>query len=115
MPTLGVAVAILDNNCILLIKREDFEVWALPGGGVEAGESLARAAVREAREETGLEVSLTRRVGVYSRPDWEHGEPVVLFAATPLGGCVLPALSWSALSGRLYTGSSHRHSEGGRA
>ena len=45
MPTLGVAVAILNDNRILLIKREDFEVWALPGGGVDAGESLAHGRV----------------------------------------------------------------------
>jgi ADP-ribose pyrophosphatase YjhB (NUDIX family) len=85
-----VAVAILDDNRILLIKREDFEVWALPGGGVDAGESLAQAAVREAREETGLRVSLTRLVGVYSRPHWDHGgDHVVLFAAAPIGGILL--------------------------
>ena len=90
MATLGVAVAILDDNRILLIKREDFEVWALLGGGVEAGESLAQAAVREAREETGLRVSLTRLVGVYSRPDWGHGgDHVVLFAAAPIDGVLL--------------------------
>jgi ADP-ribose pyrophosphatase YjhB (NUDIX family) len=41
-----VAVAIIADNRILLIKREDLEMWALPGGGVEAGESLAQAAVR---------------------------------------------------------------------
>ena len=102
MPTLGVAVAILDDNRILLIKREDFEVWALPGGGVDAGESLAQAAVREAREETGLEVSLTCLVGVYSRPDWDHGEHVVLFAAAPIGGCLLQDTDGEALDARYF-------------
>ena len=103
MPTLGVAIAILDDNRILLIKREDFEVWALPGGGVETGESLAQAAVREAREETGLQVSLTRLVGVYSRPHWDHGgDHVVLFAAVPIGGVLLQDADGEVLDARYF-------------
>ena len=69
MPTLGVNVAILDeNHRLLLTRREDFDVWCLPGGGVEPGETLTQAARREAEEETGLQVRLTHLVGVYSRP-----------------------------------------------
>ena len=65
MPTLGVNIAIIPDDKILLTERTDFEVWCLPGGEVEPGESLAQAALRETREETGLEVELTRLVGVY--------------------------------------------------
>src|SRR5579885_3187653 len=56
---LGVGVVVQDAGRVLLIKREDFEVWALPAGGVESGETLAQTAIREVREETGLVVELT--------------------------------------------------------
>lgn len=87
MPGLAVIVAIIDDGKILLTKREDFEVWCLPGGGVEDGESLAEAGIREAKEETGLDVELTRLVGVYSRMGGGmHDVHAVLYAAKPIGG-----------------------------
>src|SRR4030095_12129429 len=87
MPGLAVIVAIIDNGKILLTKREDFEVWCLPGGGVEEGETLAESAIREVKEETGLNVELTRLVGVYSRlGGGMHGVHAVLYAAKPVGG-----------------------------
>ena len=87
MLPLGVNISIVQNGKILLTKREDFEVWCLPGGAVDEGESVAQAAIREAREETGLEVELTRLIGIYSRPNWPGaGMHIVSFAATPIGG-----------------------------
>lgn len=87
MPTLGVNVAIIHDGRVLLTLRSDFPVWCLPGGAVDDGESLAQAAVREACEETGLDVALTRLVGVYSRPNWRYGgDHAILFAARPVGG-----------------------------
>lgn len=87
MPGLAAIIAIIENGKVLLTKREDFEVWCLPGGGVEDGESLAEAAMREAKEETGIDVELTRLVGVYSRLGsmWNDVH-AVLFAARPIGG-----------------------------
>ncbi len=94
MPSLGVSVAIIHKGKVLLTKREDFEVWCLPGGGVDAGESPKEAAVREAKEETGLEVKLTRMVGTYARPAWlERGDRTILFAAKVAGGELKPQAS----------------------
>jgi ADP-ribose pyrophosphatase YjhB (NUDIX family) len=53
---------------VLLQRRRDSGLWALPGGGMEMGESLPGAAVREVREETGLEVEITGLVGTYTDP-----------------------------------------------
>lgn len=64
----GVQVVIKRENKVLLTKREDFEVWCLPGGGLNSHETFVEAAIREAREETGLEVRITRLIGAYSRP-----------------------------------------------
>ena len=84
-------VAVIDDGKILLTKREDYEVWCLPGGSVEDRESLVEAGIREAREETGLDVELTRLVGVYSRlgGGMRDGH-VILYAARPVGGKLTP-------------------------
>jgi ADP-ribose pyrophosphatase YjhB (NUDIX family) len=56
---------------VLLVKREDFRVWVVPGGSAEAGESPADCAAREAWEETGIRVAVERLVGVYgTNPDY---------------------------------------------
>jgi len=53
---------------ILLTRRSDNGRWCLPGGGMDAGESVSEACVREVLEETGLAVRVTRIVGVYTSP-----------------------------------------------
>jgi ADP-ribose pyrophosphatase YjhB (NUDIX family) len=53
---------------ILLIRRTDNGNWALPGGAIDLGESVAQAAVRETLEESGIECSVTGIVGIYSDP-----------------------------------------------
>ena len=55
---------------IVLIERKNFPFgWAFPGGFVDVGETVEHAAIREALEETSLEVELRALLGVYSRPD----------------------------------------------
>lgn len=84
------AAVIDDAGRVLLTRREDFEVWCLPGGAPEPGESLAAAAVREVAEETGLVVRLTRLVGIYSRPLLGGYHSAVLFAAARDSGTLRP-------------------------
>ena len=70
-PLLTVDTVIIFKGKIVLIKRKNppfKDHFALPGGFVEVGETVEVAAVREAKEETGLEVKLLKLLGVYSDP-----------------------------------------------
>ena len=50
---------------VLLVKRRDLPVWVLPGGGIDENESPELACIREVKEETGLEVTISRKVGTW--------------------------------------------------
>jgi ADP-ribose pyrophosphatase YjhB (NUDIX family) len=66
---LGVSVLAEDAaGAVLLELRRDCGLWGMVGGRVEAGESVAEAAIRETGEETGFKVSLTGLQGIYSEP-----------------------------------------------
>lgn len=88
------AVVVDDQGRLLLHRRRDNEMWALPGGKMELGESIGQCAIREVREETGFDVKLTGIVGIYSDPkhvySYDDGEVrqefSICFAATITAG-----------------------------
>ena len=75
IPSLTTDIFIFDENTdFILIKRKNDPFknhWALPGGFVEYGETVETAAIREAKEETNIDVELLDLVNVYSKPDRE--------------------------------------------
>lgn len=93
MSNFGVHIAIIQEGRVLLIQREDFEVWGLPGGIIDPDESIAEAAIREAGEETGLTVELTRLVGTYSVYYGQWVSHSILFAAQAVGGSLQPQVN----------------------
>lgn len=70
MTTVGVAAAIFDSLGRILCVKQNYrdKLWALPGGGVERGESPVRALQREVQEESGFIVQVDELVGVYATP-----------------------------------------------
>ncbi|KUF15702.1 NUDIX domain-containing protein [Streptomyces silvensis] len=88
------AVVTDEQGRILLQRRRDNDLWALPGGGMELADSLPGAAVREVKEETGLDVVITGLVGTYTDPrhiiEYTDGEVRrqfnVCFTARIVGG-----------------------------
>jgi ADP-ribose pyrophosphatase YjhB (NUDIX family) len=62
------AVVTDNEGKILLHRRSDNDLWALPGGAMEIGESISETVVREVKEETGLDVVIERLVGIYTNP-----------------------------------------------
>lgn len=93
-------VVLNDAGQFLLIKRTDNSNWSLPGGAMDLGESIGQAAVREVREETGIDCELTGLVGIYTNPnhvleytsDGEvRQEFSIVFTARALGGEPTPS------------------------
>ena len=64
------AVALFDSGGnILLLRRKDNDKWTMPGGTLDFGESLTGCAMREIREETGLQIRITGLIGTYTDPN----------------------------------------------
>src|SRR5207244_7783084 len=90
----SVAAGVVDAGRLLPVHRADNDLWALPGGGHEVGESIEDTVVREVREETGIDVEVTGLVGLYTNPAhvmaYDDGEVrqqfSLFFRARPLAG-----------------------------
>lgn len=94
VPSVNVVV-VNDHGEILLIRRSDNDNWAVPGGGMDLGESISEAAVREVREETGIDIEVAGLVGIYTNPRHvieytSNGEVrqefSIVFTGRPVGG-----------------------------
>lgn len=99
VPSVNVIV-VNDSNEILLIRRTDNDNWAVPGGAIDLGESVAQAAIRETCEETGIDCAITGIVGIYSDPkhvihytsnDEVRQEFSILLTGRPVGGKPTPS------------------------
>jgi 8-oxo-dGTP pyrophosphatase MutT (NUDIX family) len=83
-----------ETGRLLLIRRTDNDLYAIPGGALELGETLTQTVQREVMEETGIKVQVTGLIGVYSDPDhvieFTDGEVrqefSICFRADPTGG-----------------------------
>ncbi len=99
-PTVDIIIRI--NGGIVLIERKNPPYgWALPGGFVDYGESLEEAAVREAKEETSLDVRLVSQFRAYSAPerDPRHHTITMVFIAEAEG---TPKAADDAVSARVF-------------
>ena len=93
VPACGV-LAVDDAGRILLQRRRDTDQWALPMGKMDIGETPTGCAIRETKEETGVDVEITGLVGIYSDPghivaytDGEiRQEYEITYLARPVGG-----------------------------
>ncbi|WP_326944354.1 NUDIX domain-containing protein [Amycolatopsis sp. NBC_01307] len=95
--SIAVAVSVFiqdDESRILMIRRTDNDLYSIPGGQLELGETLAEAAVREVQEETGIKCEVIGVIGLYSDPKhviaYDDGEIrqefSICFRANPTGG-----------------------------
>jgi ADP-ribose pyrophosphatase YjhB (NUDIX family) len=87
LPTVDIIIETRDGGVVLVKRKNPPAGWALPGGFVDYGESLEAAAVREAKEETSLDVELVRQFGAYSDParDLRRHTITVVFIGRAMG------------------------------
>jgi 8-oxo-dGTP diphosphatase len=84
LPTVDAIIELPDGNIVLIERKNSPYGWALPGGFVDYGETVERAAIREAKEETCLDVQLIEQFYAYSDPNRDpryHTISVVFIAA----------------------------------
>jgi ADP-ribose pyrophosphatase YjhB (NUDIX family) len=101
-PKVGAGVFIVQDGKVLLIQRgvnPGMDLWCFPSGFIEHDETPESAAVREAKEETGLEVALDELIGLHSYLDPARGNGIlVLYQAHAIGGVLAPGDDAKGLS-----------------
>jgi ADP-ribose pyrophosphatase YjhB (NUDIX family) len=87
IPTIDIIIEIESNGIVLIKRKNPPYGWAIPGGFVDYGESLEEAAVREAKEETNLDVKLIKQFHTYSDPkrDLRHHSISTIYIAKAKG------------------------------
>jgi ADP-ribose pyrophosphatase YjhB (NUDIX family) len=87
IPTVDIIIEIETREIVLIRRKNPPHGWAIPGGFVDYGESLEKAALREAKEETNLDVELIRQFHTYSDPnrDPRHHSISTVYVAKALG------------------------------
>ena len=82
----GTIIEMTDGGIVLVRRAIEpgYGLWVFPGGYVDRGEEVQAAAVREAREESGLDIRIDRLVNVYSYPG--NAPVIIVYAATAIGG-----------------------------
>jgi 8-oxo-dGTP diphosphatase len=85
--TVDIIIRLPDERIVLIERKNPPPGWAIPGGFVDIGETVEAAAIREAKEETGLDVTLVRQFHVYSDPkrDSRFHTVSIVFEATAVG------------------------------
>ncbi|HLR09021.1 MAG TPA: NUDIX hydrolase [Bacillota bacterium] len=71
-PKVDVRAVVFKDNKILMVKEEDDDVWALPGGWADIGLSPSEVAVKEVQEESGFKVKATKLIGVFDKKFHSH-------------------------------------------
>jgi ADP-ribose pyrophosphatase YjhB (NUDIX family) len=102
IPTVDIVIEIESKGIVLIKRKNPPYGWAIPGGFVDYGESLEEAAIREAKEETNLDVELLRQFHTYSDPnrDPRHHSISTVYLAKAKG---TPQAKDDAIEIRIFT------------
>jgi 8-oxo-dGTP diphosphatase len=88
-PKVAAVVAVTDGDHLLLVKRgssPELGKWSMPGGYIDYGEDPREAAIREVREESGLDVRVTQLIDVLGGEGFGGADIVIMFEAEVIGG-----------------------------
>ena len=102
-PKIDIRAAVFDRDRILLVQEREDRLWTLPGGWADVGESASSVAIREVKEESGYDITITKLAAVYDRD--KHGHPPMpfhvykfFFLSTLLGGAPTTSVETTASS-----------------